>query len=306
MANVPQRPGARQRVALAVAAGVLTAASLLALPLAQFRPAAEVDWPDVAGEIGMAVLAMFWMIVLTRIASSQSVFRALSAGLVALYTGAVWDAMDEIAILPSGSLIENVGKLTGVALISVAFVLWWRGSQRAELELRARSARYQRMSMLDRRTELYNRQHFDDAIDELLPREEDDGPVALIMLDLDDFKVHNDTYGHPAGDVVIDALARIIRDGIRESDLPCRYGGEEFAVILPQATREVAAQVAERIRAAQAEQTFEPVRGEVVKKTVSLGVVEAKPGEDPQSVVQRCDDALYEAKRAGKDRVVTA
>lgn len=132
------------------------------------------------------------------------------------------------------------------------------------------------------------------------------GPLSFLILDVDNFKKFNDSHGHHAGDEVLKALAGVIRAEVRDRDAGCRYGGEEFAVIFPNATLDQAAGPAERIRAGLAAKVFEPRPGIAVTATCSLGLAQLEGGETPESLVQRADAALYHAKSLGKNQVVKA
>ena len=127
-------------------------------------------------------------------------------------------------------------------------------------------------------------------------------PASVVMVDLDGFKAVNDTWGHPVGDAVLREAAQRIRAAVRDFDVVGRYGGEEFLVVLAGTPLDVARRIAERIRARIEEAPF-AVEGGRVGLTTSAGVAEAAPGEGPAEVVARADRALYEAKRAGKNRV---
>jgi diguanylate cyclase len=129
---------------------------------------------------------------------------------------------------------------------------------------------------------------------------------ALIMLDIDNFKVVNDTYGHPAGDEVIKILAEIIKKTTRETDIPGRYGGEEFAIILPDTPVANVEFVAERIRRLVEKCTV--VYDEIdIKFTISIGIAGFKLShKDSTQWLDTADKALYRAKDSGKNRVVLA
>ena len=132
--------------------------------------------------------------------------------------------------------------------------------------------------------------------------------VGLVLLDIDDFKRVNDTYGHQQGDVVLKEVARILRESCREIDEPARYGGEELAVVLPGTDLEGAYNLAERVREG-IEALRLPVTGNggALAVTASFGVA-ALPASanDMRGLVAAADEALYEAKRAGKNRTVSA
>jgi len=131
-------------------------------------------------------------------------------------------------------------------------------------------------------------------------------PVGLIMLDIDDFKSINDTYGHPQGDVVLRRVARVVADNSRDADFPARYGGEEMALILPHTDLEGAYAIAERVRTA-VEALRIPRKDEqgTLRITASLGVAATTDGSKDE-LIAHADAALYEAKRQGKNRTVRA
>ena len=131
-------------------------------------------------------------------------------------------------------------------------------------------------------------------------------PIALVMLDIDHFKKINDTYGHDAGDEVLEALGKILRAALRETDLPARLGGEEFVALLPETTLAAATDTAERLRA-RIEATQVSWHGESIAVSASFGVAAAPDCvATPTALLEAADAALYAAKDAGRNRVVTA
>jgi diguanylate cyclase (GGDEF)-like protein len=162
----------------------------------------------------------------------------------------------------------------------------------------------ERQALVDGLTGLANRRQGDEALaSEIARTERLGGPVGLILADVDDFKAVNDRFGHPTGDIVLRDLAETLRENVREIDTAARWGGEEFALILPGTDLEGAAQVAERIRAALAEREILSVDGAPLHVTASFGVAASNPTTTVQQLVEAADEALYRAKRAGKDRV---
>ena len=129
--------------------------------------------------------------------------------------------------------------------------------------------------------------------------------MALLMFDIDDFKNYNDQLGHTTGDVILRELGKIIKDSVREIDLPSRYGGEEFALVLPYANKEGAMNVAKRIMEAVASHRFlNETTASVGKLTVSIGI--ACCPEDSfteEDLIEKADDMLYRAKKEGKNRI---
>ncbi len=176
----------------------------------------------------------------------------------------------------------------------------------AEDALRASEKRYRQLSMTDDLTNLFNVRYLHlRAVEEKDRAERYERPLCLLMLDMDDFKSYNDTYGHPKGDLVLQRLADTIKRCIRKTDSAFRYGGEEFTVLLPESKLADAVVIAERIRQEFSRQTFTPIPEAIIRKTVSMGVAQLVSGETVQSLLSRADQNLYRAKRKGKNRVDT-
>lgn len=157
-------------------------------------------------------------------------------------------------------------------------------------------------------TQIPNRRCFDERLrQESLRHVRYGQPLSLILFDLDHFKRINDTLGHQAGDAVLRQMAALLMETLRGTDLPARYGGEEFAVILPHTGPEQAAQLAERIRVRVARHRFDcGCGGNPVSMTVSAGVATLGEGADGASLVAMADQALYQAKEAGRNQVLMA
>jgi diguanylate cyclase (GGDEF)-like protein len=164
------------------------------------------------------------------------------------------------------------------------------------------------LSVRDPLTNLYNRRYLEEALEregKLADRQR--SSVGVIMLDLDDFKSFNDTYGHPAGDQMLRELGKLLATSVRGSDIACRYGGEEFVLFLPGAPFEIVQRRAEELRV-QVSQIAPPHEGQPWGKiTVSAGIA-AYPqhGATLSAVLRAADTALYLAKQAGRDRVHVA
>jgi diguanylate cyclase (GGDEF)-like protein len=167
----------------------------------------------------------------------------------------------------------------------------------------------QRQAVTDELTGLYNHRRFQEAmVDESERARRFEQPMGLVMLDIDNFKKINDTYGHQQGDRVLAEVARVLRESSREIDAPARYGGEELAVVLPQTDLEGAYLLAERIRQgiAALELPLDDGRASIVV-TASLGVASLPESADaPRELLAAADEALYEAKRSGKNKTVRA
>jgi diguanylate cyclase (GGDEF)-like protein len=168
---------------------------------------------------------------------------------------------------------------------------------------------YRELSILDGLTQVYNHRY----IHELLARELDRAlrypqEFSILMLDIDDFKKFNDTFGHLSGDFALKAIAKIISASVRKVDLVGRYGGEEFLIILPHTNKEGACIAAQRVCAAVAQTELKDDRDTILGHlTASIGIATFPPdGKSKESIVKAADSALYQAKRDGKNRVISA
>jgi diguanylate cyclase (GGDEF)-like protein len=175
-----------------------------------------------------------------------------------------------------------------------------RRLQQAEEALRREAIR-------DPLTDLYNRRYMEESLKrEVLRAKRNHIPVGIMMCDIDHFKMLNDTHGHAAGDAVLQALGSLLQDSIRGGDIACRYGGEEFLLLLPDAdaqeTKGRADSLLSRIKALRI-----PFQGETLQVTISIGVSAlSENASDIQEVITAADKALYRAKAQGRDRVVPA
>ena len=184
--------------------------------------------------------------------------------------------------------------------------------RRKRLQERLRDT-YQRslsMALTDSLTGLYNRRYLTAHLEGLMARATAgaEGP-ALLAIDIDRFKSINDSYGHPGGDAVLCEISQRIARNIRPFDLVARYGGEEFVVVMPETPIAVAEAVAERLRLAIANEPFvSPEMPAGIQVTISIGAAATLPGGDDTSasLLKRADDALYSAKRMGRNRVMAA
>ncbi|GAB4222478.1 MAG: diguanylate cyclase [Acidobacteriota bacterium] len=175
-----------------------------------------------------------------------------------------------------------------------------------EEQLAARNRELERMAMVDGLTAIPNRRAFDDDLGRrILECQRYRRPFALLMIDIDQFKNYNDTLGHAAGDSALRRIALVLKRALRGTDDVYRYGGEEFACILPETDEDGAMLVAERLRAAvEAEKIPHPGTAPGVV-TVSVGVTVHRPQhpDSPSWIVENADRALYRAKRAGRNRI---
>lgn len=166
--------------------------------------------------------------------------------------------------------------------------------------LKDKAGEFEQLSVTDALTGLSNRRYIEKRLAEEIDRSKRHRfPMSLIMLDVDQFKSYNDSFGHPAGDVALKVVSEVLKDTLRSEDVAARYGGEEFAILLPQTTSAEAAAIAERIRR-QIERTEFPKR----QVTVSIGIAACSAEiETAGDIINAADTALYEAKNQGRNNV---
>jgi two-component system, cell cycle response regulator len=163
------------------------------------------------------------------------------------------------------------------------------------------------MAITDGLTGLYNRRYMETHLGSLVEQAASRGkPLTILVLDIDYFKAINDGHGHDAGDDVLREFATRIRKSIRGIDLACRLGGEEFVIVMPETDMAVAAIVAERLRRRIASEPFGIAQGaKAIDVTISIGIATLDTADDNAStILKRADQALYRAKRDGRNRVV--
>lgn len=174
-------------------------------------------------------------------------------------------------------------------------------------ELQDANARLERLAVTDGLTGVFNHRRFQEQLQaELLRAERHKRPMGVLMIDVDFFKKVNDAMGHPAGDELLRRLAQVLSTDLRQTDMIARYGGEEFAVLLPENTKSEAMQVAERMRIA-VEDRINAGTPWPSKVTVSIGVATfPEDGNTAEQVLTAADQAMYVAKRSGRNRVIGA
>lgn len=233
-------------------------------------------------------------------------------------TGAVWAVLAVLAITQSERpqmqvtvvglslfvLLMNIYMSSIAARVVEGIRLQLANAELAE-QLRTALASSQQEAVTDPLTTLPNRRALDDLLRKQLSlAAHRRAGFGVLMLDLDHFKSINDNHGHTVGDEVLRAFATRVRGLLREGDVCSRYGGEEFVVVLPGATLELALDVAERLRASVAEAPL--LKAPALTVTVSVGAAIHRVGEGAQDLLERADAAVYDAKRAGRNRVCAA
>ncbi|MFB1488739.1 MULTISPECIES: GGDEF domain-containing protein [unclassified Thiocapsa] len=206
-----------------------------------------------------------------------------------------------IGELANGAESDVVERMGNLAMEMSRLVRDLRNTNR---ELALANETNQALARTDPLTNLANRRFFMERFDDEIVRARmSDAPLSLVMVDLDHFKQINDRFGHAGGDLVLVAFAGLLQSRVRTGDLPGRLGGEEFAVLMPDAGVQTAVDVAERLRTSLAD--LRPLDAAYCI-TASLGVAERRPEEAADELLRRADDLLYQAKNTGRNQVVAS
>jgi len=304
----------------------------------------EPVWKWSRTELRLAVPAragIRWATVVTRwslegvhasIAKTRTQWVAVAVALFLVLGAILYAGLDRLVVAPiralqravkkmeAGSLEVRAPKLSGRELSDLSdninHMAQALQSQRENLEravaertreLQELNLKLERLAVTDGLTGVYNHRRFQEALAaEVLRSQRSGRPVSVLMIDVDLFKRVNDSMGHPAGDELLRKLAQVIQSTLRQTDLLARYGGEEFAVLLPETPKSEGAGAAERIRLSVEEQVNQGGRW-TQKVTVSVGVATwPENGKTPEALLVAADQALYAAKREGRNKVVTS
>lgn len=248
------------------------------------------------------------IIVMTGFDSYETVLQALQSGAYDYMQKPLENHTELVATIDracsNARLVKENGKLIRELASSHTKL------SEANRSLVEANHRLKKMASTDSLTLLYNRRYFDQVVSrELSRRNRYSLAISLVMLDIDNFKEINDTYGHEAGDDALKKVASVINASARTSDIVARYGGEEFGVVLPQTEPANAIIFAERTRVAIAAESFTLKNGEEINLTISLGIAGATPKcgtIEPKTMIAAADKALYEAKNNGRNCYVSA
>jgi diguanylate cyclase len=255
-------------------------------------------WMAVIGFSAAPTAVIFAMMAMDKV--SVGGMRFLARCLAAQAGGAALVAMTPgFALHLQSSLLERVASLP--LLIGYPMAIGF-ATYRLARRVRAQNQTLVALSSIDGLSGLLNRSHWEAVVAAEFQRCRRIGhPSSLVMIDIDHFKVINDSHGHPVGDAVISSVARILRGALRLQDVPGRYGGDEFGVVLPGTPMEGAEVLADRIRMRIESMVLETAAG--VRVTASLGVAAFKSTDaDQMDWIVRADRALYRAKESGRNR----
>ena len=283
---------------------LLVSTAILVPTLTSFPLQEEISWIDTLGSATVSFLVLALLLVMQHLYSNVRIQILIFSGLLIYYVGILLDTIDEIILVNRASEIaEGIALPLGILVSMIGFFFLIRDQRKIRTVLEENKATFEKLSITDELTGLFNSRHFYEQLQSEMQRSQRyERPLSILLLDIDDFKKHNDTYGHIEGDRVLRKLGKLITSVLREHDSGYRYGGEEFTAILPETSEDQALIVAERIREDFKAAEFTPA-GEIVSKTISVGVAEFAEKDEISVFIKKADEAMYLAKRQGKDQV---
>ena len=215
----------------------------------------------------------------------------------------IWATMPYAETFFSPNILFMMGTSLDSMLFTFSIFDMIRTGLREKEEMQAREKYYIALARTDSLTGLYNRRYLTEIVKQLEADKEMPPESALIMIDLDNFKQINDTYGHLIGDIILTRVGTIIKNHIRRTDIACRYGGDEFLVFLLGAKLETAQGIGEQIRKEILAETSYSETGEEIFTTISIGITETRIDDTFDGMFLRADAALYQAKKLGRNRI---
>jgi len=249
------------------------------------------------------------IVAILRLGQGYLPARYFLISYVLVFLGTIIIALLGLGVFPMNFLTINalgIGFFFEVILLSMALGDRISLLKKEKKALQKQERRLTELSIKDELTGLFNKRWFSEKIrSEVALSQQLSFPLSLMVIDVDHFKRFNDTHGHTMGDRVLHQLGKIITLNVREKDIPCRYGGEEFCVILPSTDMDQAVRVAERLRQNFADFIFITDSGEKTNATISIGLAEFKKNDDEKSLFDKADKALYQAKHSGRNRVIS-
>lgn len=268
----------------------------------------KVNLAEVTSEFLLSFSLLSWIVIVAFANLEAITYRYIIAGFSLMSAAAVADLLDEFIQSESTTinLFENFGFPIGLFLASIGLFLWSKQHKQLVDKLDNERLKWKRNSFYDSLTGLLNQRFFYEKIPSIVSSKEQNArKIYLLLIDVDNFKSVNDTYGHPVGDDLLRLIGLTIQSFLRKDDLGFRMGGEEFAILMHDANEQTCIDAAERLRKNLSQ--IEVITDEevTVTRTVSIGISNYLYEEDIPKWIKRTDQALYKAKNSGKDQINT-
>lgn len=276
--------------------GLLFLSLSATLSLGEPKPASEIDWVDVFGEGGSALALAVWMVLILGSRPAGRVTDLLTLGLGFLFLAMWQDALDEFIRLPSeqwwDQSFESVAMPFGIALLTYGLYHWHREQLSINQQLNKREKIFRDHRLIDRLTQLGHSDYLKKQLNQFCFTQ----PLVLMMIDIDDFQTTSRLYGHRKADRLLSDMSDLLLLNLRETDLICRYGGDRFAIVLPNTNADTAETLAHELRLAAEHVAFKlGDSGETLYQSISIGYVEHSK-QSSAELIKQANAALAESK----------
>lgn len=260
----------------------------------------KINYFDFVSETLITIFIFILLVLLSKTGEPKSIINISMIGFLLLYFSMLTDVFDEIFYNPVliTNIVENVFQVIGYIIICIGLYQWLDYNNKNHVRL-------MELSSLDTLTGMLNRRAFlERAYEEIERSKRYNIALSVIMLDIDFFKKVNDKYGHNTGDEVLRKISNNISLQLRKNDILCRWGGEEFLLLIPEIDKESGKKISDKIRLYVSEHPVEIKNGLSVNITISIGCTSLTESDNSiESIIERADHALYQSKRNGRNIV---
>ncbi|ACF13270.1 diguanylate cyclase [Chloroherpeton thalassium ATCC 35110] len=269
----------------------------------------EFSTVDLVGKSLTLFFVGFWIYIIQRSTASQRVYVNLFIGFSLYFIGALEDIFEEVLEVSDVlDLIEDYGMPLGMFFISIGLFYWQKEMSEANEMLRKDKELLNKLNNIDKLSGLYNSAYLQTQLEKEVDRAKRyHRRFSIMLIDIDAFNEYVETYGQLESERLIASFAENIKQNIRRTDIACRYGTGDFAVILPETEKMAAMHLAERVRKSLSVQALQPEKsfGLTIYKTVSIGVASFLSDEKAAALLARAEKAMRFAKQSGKNKVYT-
>lgn len=277
---------------------LIIASAYAALQHIYFPHVTEIDFFSVIAEGAIAIIILILLFNLRSLKENKQIHFLMFLGFTILFIGIWTDMLDELFEQPKlmTSVLEDLCVVSGFMLVVVGINKWMQLSQQ-------QSNKLLQLATTDSLTGLFVRRYFNEkANTEFTKCRRYKGVFSLLMIDIDNFKLINDKYGHSCGDTILSAFSKKLKESLRETEIVARWGGEEFIVLVLESSSEICADLSEKL-VKLPQNTKVLVGDEIISFTVSIGGATLKDEDDSvENLINRADQLLYKAKQEGRNR----
>ncbi len=280
---------------------------VLTLAVGEIKFWSEIDWLDIVAESGVCLLSGLWLVFTLNSRPKGSVTTLLALGLGCIFVGSFQDLMDEVIAIPDASpwrgALESILMPIGLIILTQALYHWHKEQLLLSQQRKRQEQDYRDYRLQDQLTGLGDARFLMQQLTQLQLRcQQQQTPLSILLLDLDNFDTINRRYGHREGDRLLQELTEVLLLNVRRCDLVCRYAGDRFAVLLPGAGEQLAQQLGAQLQDAVAHFAYKTTRGETIYHSASVGTA-SDTGIAADALLTLATQRLLQAKDSRAPRV---